>query len=65
MMMRNGFVREEKGRLILASGIPRRWLAEAARRGEALRFGPAPTPYGEITVKIEFAEGAEPRVTAA
>lgn len=50
MMMRNCFVREEDGedKLILASGIPQRWLQPEAR----LSFGPAPTRYGPVTVAI-------------
>ena len=50
MMMRNCFVREEdnEDKLILASGIPRRWLQPEAR----LSFGPAPTRYGPVTVVI-------------
>ncbi|MEW6354532.1 MAG: hypothetical protein AB1469_09655 [Pseudomonadota bacterium] len=49
MMVRNCFVREEPGRLILASGIPGEWLAAPNR----LSFGPAPTPYGDISVNLE------------
>ena len=51
MMIRNCFVREENGGLILASGIPAVWLEEEAQRGP-ISFGPAPTPYGPITVSI-------------
>ncbi|NLF29555.1 MAG: hypothetical protein GX591_01565 [Planctomycetes bacterium] len=52
MMMRNMFVREESDRLILASGIPDAWLA----RRRAMAFGPTPTPYGPLTVRLEFQE---------
>ena len=48
-MMRNAFVREEGDTLILAQGIPPAWLAA----GEALRFGPAPTAFGAVSVTVE------------
>ncbi|ADE15627.1 conserved hypothetical protein [Nitrosococcus halophilus Nc 4] len=48
LMMRNCFVREEEDRLILASGIPMRWL----EGGEPISYGPAPTPFGDITVSL-------------
>ncbi|MFO7956081.1 MAG: hypothetical protein R6X33_03165 [Candidatus Brocadiia bacterium] len=53
MMVRNMFVREEEGGLILASGIPEEWLEE----GSALRFGPAPTPHGPLSVELTASEG--------
>jgi hypothetical protein len=49
MAMRNAFVREEGGRLILASGIPAAWLAAET----PLLFGPAPTPWGDVTVSVQ------------
>jgi hypothetical protein len=49
MAMRNAFVREEQDRLILASGIPRRWL----QSGKPMSFGPAPTPWGDVHVSVE------------
>jgi hypothetical protein len=49
MMMRNCFLREEGERLILASGIPHEWLEQTA----PLSFGPAPTPWGDVTLTIE------------
>lgn len=51
MMVRNCFVREEEshGRLIIASGIVRDWL----QPGKTLRFGPAPTTWGNIDIDIE------------
>jgi len=49
LMMRNRFVREEDDRLVLCSGVPAAWLAP----GEALSFGPAPTPYGPVTVHAQ------------
>lgn len=49
MALRNAFLREEKGRLILASGAPRRWLES----GEPTSFGPAPTPWGDVLVSLQ------------
>lgn len=54
LMMRSWFVREEGDRLILASGIPASWT----RSGRTSRFGPTPTPYGPITVRIQGEEDA-------
>lgn len=50
MMIRNCFIREEEdeGRLVLCSGIPRRWL----EKGKRLSFGPAPTSFGEVAVSV-------------
>jgi hypothetical protein len=49
MIIRNCFVREEDGRLILCSGIPRIWL----ERNQAIAFGPAPTIFGDIQISIK------------
>ena len=49
LMIRNCFVREEFGRLILCSGIPQSWLQEE----QMIRFGPAPTSFGDIQISIE------------
>ncbi|MFQ5507778.1 MAG: hypothetical protein ACE5FN_00420 [Leptospirillia bacterium] len=49
IMVRNLFVREEDDALIIASGVPPRWL----EAGEPLWFGPAPTLFGPVTVSIE------------
>jgi hypothetical protein len=57
LMLRNCFVREERGRLILCNGVARRWL----QSGAAISFGPAPTTFGTVSVNIEVKE-AEPRV---
>jgi hypothetical protein len=46
MMIRNLFVREEGESLVLGSGIFPRWLEP----GRSIRFGPTPTPYGEVSV---------------
>lgn len=47
-MVRNGFVREEGETLVLASGIFPAWQAE----GEESSFGPAPTPFGDLSVAV-------------
>lgn len=50
LMLRNCLVREEgSGRLILGSGIPAAWLVP----GNVIEFGPAPTAYGTMTLRIE------------
>jgi hypothetical protein len=48
MMMRNCFVREEDGELILGSGILPEWRAA----GGELRFGPTLTPWGPVGVRL-------------
>lgn len=48
MMMRNCFVREEAGELILGSGILPEWLAA----GSELRFGPTLTAWGPVNVRL-------------
>lgn len=52
LMMRALFVREAGGGLVLASGVAPDWLAQR----EPLAFGPTPTPYGPISVRIETEE---------
>lgn len=53
MMIRNAFVREEKGgKLILFSGIAKEWRIT----GQTLEFGPAPTSYGPIELFAECGE---------
>jgi hypothetical protein len=49
MMMRNMFVREEGERLVLASGI----MPELLESGESLAFGPTPTPFGPVKLRVE------------
>jgi hypothetical protein len=49
LMIRNCFVREEGERLILGSGIPQDWLSGT----QTIRFGPAPTSFGPITISID------------
>lgn len=48
LMIRNLFVREEGHQLRLCEGVPQRWLDA----GQPIRFGPAPTPYGAISLSI-------------
>ena len=48
LMVRNCFVREEGGRLLLGAGVAPRWLAA----GSPLAFGPAPTEFGPLTLSI-------------
>jgi hypothetical protein len=49
IMLRNCFLREEGDRLILCSGLPEAWL----RGRKPFRFGPAPTAFGPVTVRVE------------
>jgi hypothetical protein len=47
-ILRNLFVREEGDKLILGSGLFARWL----QAPEDLAFGPTPTPYGDVSLKV-------------
>lgn len=58
LMIRNCFVREEGERLILCAGIPARWLDQDA----PIRFGPAPTAFGAVSISITPYPGNPPRV---
>ena len=58
LMIRNCFVREEGECLILCAGIPARWLDQDI----PIRFGPAPTACGVVSICITPAHGASPRV---
>jgi hypothetical protein len=58
LMIRNCFVREEGDRLILCAGIPARWLDQ----GAPIRFGPAPTRFGPVSISITPDPGHPPRV---
>lgn len=51
VMLRNAFVREEGGGLVLAAGIPDSWL-----EGGRWQLGPAPTPWGPVTVTVTAGE---------
>jgi len=48
LMMRNLFVREEGDTLILAAGVPERWLVV----DEEVSFGPAPTDFGTVSMRL-------------
>jgi hypothetical protein len=48
-MIRHCFVREEGEALILGAGVPERWL----QSGQPIRFGPAPTAFGPVSIRIE------------
>jgi hypothetical protein len=52
LMIRNCFVREEDGRLIIASGVRDGWWQD-----EGAAFGPTLTPFGPVTVQLS-ANGA-------
>ncbi|KGE02738.1 hypothetical protein [Pseudohaliea rubra] len=58
LMVRNCFLREEGDTLVIAGGIPERWLAT----GEPLAFGPAPTTFGTVTVRLSHEKGGRVRV---
>lgn len=59
-MQRNCFVREEGDKLILASGLPPEWLKDTSAQ-KPIRFGPAPTHFGSISVEIT--PGENPRIS--
>lgn len=48
MMIRNCFVREERDRLIIGSGLFREWFNQDAD----IAFGPTHTPWGQLSVRI-------------
>jgi hypothetical protein len=58
MMIRNCFVREEGDALLFGTGIPARWLEHAA----PLAFGPAPTDFGPVTLRVVPASGGRVEV---
>ncbi len=57
MMVRNAFVRDESDGLTLGSGVLPEWLLPTADPSGGSRkgvyFGPAPTPWGPITVEMK------------
>ncbi len=61
MMLRNAFVREEGDVLILLGGIPMRWI----ETGATLRFGPAPTAFGAISLTVVASDRIGRRVTVS
>ena len=54
LMMRNSFLREEGEALVIGAGVLPEWLAQ--RR--TIRFGPAQTSFGPVSVEIEPQEGS-------
>lgn len=58
LMLRNCFVREEGERLILCAGIPPRWLEQ----NTPIRFGPAPTSFGVVSLSITPVRDKPPQV---
>jgi hypothetical protein len=52
MMMRNCFVREENDHLVIGSGI----LPEWRETGQEISFGPTPTAWGPVAVRMKGAE---------
>jgi hypothetical protein len=59
VMLRNCFLREEGGGLILCSGIPARWMAA----GETIAFGPAATEFGSVSLRVEPLQAGRVRVS--
>ena len=55
MMIRNCFVREEGDGLVLCGGVPSRWLREE----RPVTFGPAPTPFGNVSLALKKTSGDE------
>jgi hypothetical protein len=53
LIVRNCFVREEEGELILCSGIPASWMAD----GKEASLGPTLTRFGSIKVQIKTEDG--------
>lgn len=49
LMVRNCFAYEQDRTLVLARGIGRPWLDA----GRAMRLGPTPTRFGEVSVRVE------------
>jgi len=54
MFVRNMFVREEGDKLILGSGLDPEWL----RGGSPIHFGPTPTPFGSVDLRITQSKGS-------
>jgi hypothetical protein len=54
MMLRNMFVREEHGAVIVGSGILPEWI----ETGKKLIFGPTLVPGGRMTVRLQKTNGA-------
>lgn len=50
--VRTCFVREEANKLVLCSGLSKQWLKDGS-----LQFGPAPTRWGSISIRVDRAGG--------
>jgi len=50
LIIRNCFVREEEGELILLSGVPPDWY----KTDTNISFGPAPTSFGTISIRMDI-----------
>ncbi len=59
LMIRNCFVREEGDLLILCAGVPERWLS----RTRETSFGPAPTEFGTVSIRITSHASGEVQVS--
>jgi hypothetical protein len=59
LAVRNFFVREEEGEVILLSGVPEAWLRQ---EGATVSLGPTPTTFGPLTV-VARREGEGVRVS--
>jgi hypothetical protein len=55
MMVRNCFVREEHGALIIGSGVRKEWLA-----ADGASLGPTLTPFGPVSVRLAPGPDAPP-----
>jgi hypothetical protein len=53
LMIRNSFVLEEAGKLILGSGVPASWIAE----GQEASLGPTLTSFGPVKVHLKTIAG--------
>jgi hypothetical protein len=49
LFIRNMFVREEGAELVVGAGITKAWRDS----GQPLIFGPTPTRFGPLTIRIE------------
>lgn len=58
LMLRNCFVREEGAGLVLCSGLPARWLEQH----RSIRFGPAPTAFGALSLSVTPGRETPPRI---
>ena len=59
LMLRNAFVREEGEQLVIGAGIPGRWLTVES----PIRFGPAPTSFGTVSLTLSPRPGGSVQVS--